>query len=427
MLLSWIDLKHEDLKKAREFLDQFKDHSTIDHLGLGIIRDRLAEIFFPATSTVMTRAKYFYLVPAAISELEKVVVRKQYRNSQELMIDLKFIEMQQARELMKSLKDPAGSGIIGHETLVKSRYKRFVERTPSEIYWASLQRLGFFNTPWADLNRTKLVAQILQNRSRRPSGDTRGDLETDLPVFEAELYQLNQSIKDLNMDLSAAQRNDLANRYQNLEPQIGDATLFSYALNHLIKEPNEKDLSLQDLLQLVPKESKDLRPLLAEAINLSYISRGANLAYNYLLSQNQSFKHLSEDPRFIKDKEFAENDFREWFSHESKFRRNGSLEKIVKHIVTAQDETRIAKTFKFLDEFHNATISNKGFGKFVEFIKAKLISQERLVKGSSARLEINENSAIWPGLQGTGLFDYRWSISRRIITDIAGDTKNESK
>ena len=35
---------------------------AVDEIGIGLIRDAFANYFFPGTSTVQTRAKYFLIV-----------------------------------------------------------------------------------------------------------------------------------------------------------------------------------------------------------------------------------------------------------------------------------------------------------------------------------------------------------------------------
>ena len=61
--LGWIDFSDEDQKRAQDYLRSLSE-GTIDELGFGIIRDASADLFFPATSTIMTRARYFVLVPS---------------------------------------------------------------------------------------------------------------------------------------------------------------------------------------------------------------------------------------------------------------------------------------------------------------------------------------------------------------------------
>ena len=49
----------------------FREHDTPDELGIGSVRDTFADLFFPGTTTIMTRARYFLLVPWTYQRLEK--------------------------------------------------------------------------------------------------------------------------------------------------------------------------------------------------------------------------------------------------------------------------------------------------------------------------------------------------------------------
>src|SRR5574341_1235575 len=60
---AWVDFAEEDRRKMAEVIDLFREQDTRDELGLGVIRDAFADLLFPGTSTVQTRARYFLFVP----------------------------------------------------------------------------------------------------------------------------------------------------------------------------------------------------------------------------------------------------------------------------------------------------------------------------------------------------------------------------
>ncbi len=51
VLIGWLDLGDEDQARARDYLAWFRPEGTVDELGFGIMRDALADEFFPATNT----------------------------------------------------------------------------------------------------------------------------------------------------------------------------------------------------------------------------------------------------------------------------------------------------------------------------------------------------------------------------------------
>ena len=44
----WLDTDNEQRRKMFEVVDLFKDEETVDELGIGSIRDALADAMFPA-------------------------------------------------------------------------------------------------------------------------------------------------------------------------------------------------------------------------------------------------------------------------------------------------------------------------------------------------------------------------------------------
>ena len=59
----WLDYSERERRKMLDVVDLFGEHDTRDELGIGSVRDAFADMLFPGTSTIMTRARYFLLVP----------------------------------------------------------------------------------------------------------------------------------------------------------------------------------------------------------------------------------------------------------------------------------------------------------------------------------------------------------------------------
>jgi hypothetical protein len=56
----WLDYSEGERRKMLDVVDLFREHDTRDELGIGSVRDAFADMLFPGTSTIMTRA----LLPA---------------------------------------------------------------------------------------------------------------------------------------------------------------------------------------------------------------------------------------------------------------------------------------------------------------------------------------------------------------------------
>ena len=123
--VGWIDLSEEDQKRARDYLRSLSE-GTLDELGFGVIRDSFADLFFPATSTIMTRARYFILVPAI------------YQSVLDDGLTGKAAE-RKCLGLEKELRT-----LFRHNGTLKGTQKEQVQRYPASIYWAGLRRLGIY-------------------------------------------------------------------------------------------------------------------------------------------------------------------------------------------------------------------------------------------------------------------------------------------
>src|SRR5690242_8958754 len=66
-------LAHDDAERRRmmEVIDLFRERGTLDELGIGTIRDTFAEHFFPGTSTIQTRGRYFLFIPWMYRQIEE--------------------------------------------------------------------------------------------------------------------------------------------------------------------------------------------------------------------------------------------------------------------------------------------------------------------------------------------------------------------
>ena len=68
MQLGWIDFSRQDRTDAINVINSMKEKGVLDELGFGPLRQAFANCFFPGTSTIQTRAKYFFIVPYILQD-----------------------------------------------------------------------------------------------------------------------------------------------------------------------------------------------------------------------------------------------------------------------------------------------------------------------------------------------------------------------
>ena len=73
--IAWLDHDAEARERSMRVLSMFGERDTRDELGLGSIRDNLADLLFPGTSTIQTRLRYMFFVPWVYQQVESELAR----------------------------------------------------------------------------------------------------------------------------------------------------------------------------------------------------------------------------------------------------------------------------------------------------------------------------------------------------------------
>ena len=68
--LSWLDSSEHERRAVLELVSALNEPGTLDELGIGSIRDTIADALFPGTSTIQTRARYFLFIPWILQMVE---------------------------------------------------------------------------------------------------------------------------------------------------------------------------------------------------------------------------------------------------------------------------------------------------------------------------------------------------------------------
>jgi hypothetical protein len=123
--LTWLAYSGEELRRAHDLAATLSEQETRDELGVGSIRDGIADRLFPGTSTIQSRARYFLFLPWLFQNVERQPVGRARERSERA-----------ERELIAALRRSTDSrGLVGGRTSL-------VERLPSVIYWNGLAVLG---------------------------------------------------------------------------------------------------------------------------------------------------------------------------------------------------------------------------------------------------------------------------------------------
>lgn len=287
MPIGWIDFSKKERNKVISVLDLLSENSTLDELGIATIRDGFSDLFFPGTSTVQTRAKYFFIVTYALRDLE----RSGETDANDFLEILNAIERECAERFIEN--NPGETGVIGSRSLASGHW---VKRTPADIYWSGLRQYNIFHGGRLSLSEyVRAVCEInakkrnlieLGNRNDKAeendtddadAGDIRSMHFWNIPTYDDEWFD------KLKIELTKEEAKFLKERIIN---SCGES-IFAHALKNNLWEIMECDSfeNLKDMIRLFPKQiQKDYR-LAKDFSEFNYVLR---IIYNIVLSDEKN-------------------------------------------------------------------------------------------------------------------------------------------
>lgn len=391
MELGWIDFSKEDRQKAFDVINLLSEPGAVDELGIGIVRDAFSNYFFPGTSTIQTRAKYFLI----ISYLLKEAIEGAYgKDVNQILRDIDLKEKKCALQLLAN--NPDAEGIIGKRVLPNG----WVARKPSDIYWSGIRTYGIFKDSLLTIPEYINISLKLKEQKNNMKVGNRGDdtAETDrddidagdnnkIHLWDLPIYK-NDWDNGLSIDLTLEEANFLSKQIQKTVPN----SLLAYILKeHIDLEKYDGFNSLA--MDLSNKVNDDLSYMMKLACDFNELIYMARVRYNIILSEGRNEVAL-----------------REWdiLATDCKQRANADLIAIFESLRLINP-----KTFVFLKKIQEAFL-NEDF----ELVDNIIRKREIQLKGVN-RAKLNRTSEYDPSRWiGGGWLDYRFTNAKRIINDI---------
>lgn len=392
MQLGWIDFSKTERNKILSVLDLLSESGTLDELGIAPIRDGFANLFFPGTSTIQTRAKYFFLVPYALKELEL----SNETNPNRFLRALNETEKMCGETLLDI--NPNENGIIGKRSLQGGKW---VKRTPADIYWAGLRKYGIFTGGNISLSEYARASCAIKNQKSNLTklgnrNDSVEENETDdknagnifkMQFWKMPLYQRSWRDK-IQMSLTKEEGEFLREQIISTCPD----SMLSYILENRMTEILDLE-NFSDLGAIINKFPKQMQDEYALALSFSDFLFVARTLYNIIISdgQNVQANDIFEDLKEIMA-ELADID----------------IDFIFTKLYIYKTDLK-----NFIKKLQECMRNND-----VEEMKKAIKAREIMLKGQSRAKtahpgEFNPNDWI-----GGGELDYRFNNAKTIIRDI---------
>ena len=391
MQLGWIDFSKEDRQKALDVINLLSEQGAVDELGIGIVRDAFANYFFPGTSTIQTRAKYFLIVPYILRD----AVDGRY--GKDVNRILRAIDTEEKECGIKLLEaNPKAEGVIGTRVLPKG----WVARKPSDIYWNGIRTYGIFcNYGLSIPEYVSLAVKLNTQKSSAKLGNRNDEAEENEKddsdagdIMNVSFWNLPIYHDNWRDNLTIELTNEEA-FYLDKQIQKGaKGTLLEYVLKNRIDMNKYEDFvsMAAELSEKVEEKLAYMMKLACEFNNLVYMAR---VRFNVMLSEEENEVAVSEWDRL---------------KPQVKRRANVDLSAVFNKL-----ELHNPGTYLFLSKLQEA-FKALDIDAADELIKKR----ERQLKGIN-RAKLNRTKEFdhskWVG---GGELDYRFSNARRIINDI---------
>ena len=389
---TWLDYSEAERRKMLDVIDLFGEKTTRDELGLGGVRDAFADLLFPGTTTIQTRAKYFLFVPWMYLDLERKKV-----TSSKIRGRARDFEIWLAKKLGDA------DGVIGKVA------KESLKRLPSSVYWQGLSAWGIRRYPNSQSEYHRSLDLFYARHKGHAAGaaefDGEGAHEHGLANWHTGIVKPGSGFPDQpTMDLSFEEASYLRERVMTK----CDDSMLAYLLKHHINAV-EAQFAWE-----VPGQFPEMvsRPL-THARNFSETIHGAQLLYNLILAdQTENVTRINEYRKKLN----------KWWQKIEQRRGELLAWNQTEFWLTVQKvNPRVGgKAKTFIQSWIDLAINAGSQGEVVDTVNSrKLIElREFQIKGSLARTRNQRARELWGGAAGSDQLDLRWRTSRRLIDDI---------
>jgi hypothetical protein len=389
---SWLDFSEQQRRQALDVLDLFREQDTRDELGIGTVRDALADLLFPGTSTIQTRARYFLLIPWTYLDLERRRVPAS-----------KIAERARAEEvkLINALdRSEDRNGIIG----VEAREK--LKRLPSSVYWQGLRRWGIRLYPGSQDQYHRSLDGFYMAADRT-------DLEEDARVsnWHSTIPKAPDGFpQTATFQLTEAEAVYLHDRIMT--------TCRGTLLAHLVDHPvgDDPDAAFPWDHRAAAALSARLSTQLAHARHFSEVIHGAALLYNLMLAELDRPDLVEPFQRALSG---WHGNLRRPESDPTAWDRPRFWE-----LVRSAGARIPIQTQSFVEFWAERVIDGLKAGEPLDalltdaHVRTHMEARESALKGAQARLTNKHARELWQGQSGTAQLTFRWPTARSFIADI---------
>lgn len=386
--IGWVDFDETERDRAQRLMDLFREQDSRDELGLGAIRDSIADHLFPGTSTIHTRLRYMLFIPWIFESLPS------HLSPRDIAVKARQKEIELGQALMSGA--PGAVGIIGKDAGEK------LKRLPSSIYWSGLESWGIRQFPGSIESYFAALPHWPKDTGKDHVEDDMSGAQRHRHLWHDRMPQPPKGWPDtVDFDLEPDEASFLVDRLVDRHPH----SLLTYLASR-------SDRAKADAIWLHPHIADfpaQARVLVEHARIFSGVMHGAALLYNLLLSE------LRENEDWIERYQTA---LTEWSDElDTKELASWSLYDFW-HETRHTGHSVLEPAKRFVTEWVALVRKEGGLGRNRDAANALVMTRERRLKKGQSRFANKSARDRWQGASGTGRFQFRWSIAQSHLKDL---------
>lgn len=398
---TWLDYSERERRQMLDVIHLFDEKTTRDELGIGVVRDAFADMLFPGTSTIQTRARYFLFIPWIYRGLERRGV-----GSAHIAAEARKREVALTKAIIGS-KD--SRGVFGRQAGAG------LKRLPSSVYWQGLGTWGIRIFPGSQEQYHRSLNAFYERSKRRERTDdgepiddfTGQNWHAGLPPEPAGFLE-STSFELRREDAEYLRERIMANAPDTLLAFLVDRGDEVESSNFPWEHPQFGVFS------------SHLQDQLWHARNFSEAIHGAALLYNLMLAEARGIDERKEWYRgelaiWVSDLEGMQRDLEDWDRDEF-------------WEMVASEGARVAPPARiFIDAWLDIALVPEKAAMIADDESARRLIRDRelALKRGLARLHNQSALELWGGAAGAAQLGYRWGDAQVIIKDIRDGLKRE--
>jgi len=401
--VAWLDYDSEAHQRAQRILTLFNERETRDELGLGTIRDAIADTLFPGTSTIQTRLRYMLFLPWIFLDLER------RGTSAEKMA-------RRARAAQLKLAEYLGENCPGETGNIGGEAGKGLKRLPSDVYWTGLGTWGIRLFPGTEgqyrraldhIYRRRKLNSLRRSKAAEEGDDVGGLWEQAATTWHPGIPEPPDDFPEgADFRLRREEAHYLQERVRHACPDSLLTDLLAEPMTVQITEPWDHP-GIADF-------RADHRPLLDHAHNFALVAQGAALLYNILLAELRGSEELAEKHRASGSHWGDRVDARldeliGWADRLDKFWLQ----------VTDRGHAIGPRTVSFVTEWVAELVRHRR--AVFDDPRARRLVRDREIEKKRANSRFTNKRVLdqWGGSSGLQLFTYRWDVVQGYIEDTA--------